>query len=274
VRIFRRIRNRRAPSTYAIPELHDPEILERAEDLASRFKVSSSIHPEDLLFRFFRDQTPGEEAVVRYFESGHGDATQIGYTLKGMLSDVEKPRVLEFAAGFGRVSRHIPAVIPSVDFTVSDIHAPAIKFAKKELKVAAFKSAPTPARATITKNSYDLIFTLSFFSHLPDSSFGDWLRFLHSGLKVGGYLLFTTHGETSMQIYEHLAALYDSEKGCGYGIQSDQPDIEGDNYGTAVTDFDYVFRHIRMTDAKMIRFNAGGWWGHQDEWIIQRTLAG
>ena len=129
------------------------------------------------------------------------------------------------------------------------------------------------AEDAISKDRYDFIFSLSFFSHLPDLTFGEWLAFLYDGLNVGGYLLFTTHGETSMQIYQHLADLYDPKKGCGYGLQSDQPDIEGGNYGTAATDFDYVLRQIRTTSARMARFSAGVWWGHQDEWIIQKTEA-
>lgn len=256
-----------------IPELTTPELQERLKEIENYFKVPVALHPEDHLFRFFFNQTPGVDAVNRYFSSGFGDANQISETLKLLLPDVLRPKVLEFAAGFGRVSRHMRWRSPNIEFRVCDIHAPAVQFAKDVLELDVFKSEPLPNRVAIESDYYDFIFALSFFSHVPDTIFADWLHLLYSALREGGVLLFTTHGEASMKKYEFLAKLYDPEFGFGYGIESDQPDLDAETYGSMAVDFEYVVRQIRRTTAQIIRFRSAGWWGHQDEWIIQKPSA-
>jgi SAM-dependent methyltransferase len=232
--------------------------------------VPSDIHPEDLLFTFFRNSTPGEQSVIRYFESGYGDANQIYHTVLSLLPHTKEPRVLDFAAGFGRVSRHLATIMSTVRFTVSDIHQPAVEFHRSTLRIDALKSEAVPRDFSLPKDEFDFIFSLSFFSHMPNTLFFDWLQLLFSALKPDGYLLFTTHGDATMKTYPDLAKLYDPKTGCGYGLETDQTDIAGDNYGTAVTDFDYVFEKIKRLPARMVTFRSAAWWGHQDEWIIQR----
>jgi SAM-dependent methyltransferase len=256
-----------------IPDLTAPEIRERLKELESNFNVSVALHPEDHLFRFFCNQTPGVDGINRYFSSGFGDAYSVSQTLKLLLPDVSRPKVLEFAAGFGRVSRHMRWTAPDIDFRISDIHAPAVQFAREVLGLDGFKSEPLPNQVVIDPDHYDFIFALSFLSHVPDTTFADWLLLLYSALSEGGVLLFTTHGETSMKKYEHFAQLYDPEVGFGYGPESEQSDLDGETYGSMCVDFEYVVRQIRRTPAQIIRFQSASWWGHQDEWIIQKPEA-
>jgi SAM-dependent methyltransferase len=238
---------------------------------ALNFGVPVDVHPEDLLFKFFAGQTPGVEALDRYISSGWWDADRITKLVKTLLPEIERPKVLEFAAGFGRVTRHFPRTAPHFEFRMSDIHAPAVKFAKHVLHVDGFKSESRPELVSIERNYYDFIFALSFFSHAPDATFAEWLCLLYSALRPGGVLFFTTHGEASMKKYEHLGQLYNPSTGFGYGLSSDQPDIEGEYYGTMSVDFDYTVRQIRKTSAKIIGYGSGAWWGHQDEWIVRRA---
>ncbi|MBZ5595170.1 MAG: class I SAM-dependent methyltransferase [Acidobacteriia bacterium] len=252
-------------------DLSKPEIAEKINDLAVRFKAPVDLHPEDLLFKFFADCTPGVEALDRYFSSGWVDAERITTRVKTLLPEIERPKVLEFAAGFGRVTRHFRRIAPHFELRMSDIHAPAVKFAKDVLDVEGFKSEPRPEFVPIEHSYYDFIFALSFFSHAPDATFADWLCLLYSALRPGGVLLFTTHGETSMKKYEYLAQLYSPRTGFGYGPASDQSDIEGENYGSMSVDFDYTVRQIHKTSAEIISYSSGAWWGHQDEWIVRRA---
>ncbi|MGH9824326.1 MAG: class I SAM-dependent methyltransferase [Blastocatellia bacterium] len=253
-------------------ELITPEMQRRLQEIEDYLKISVALHREDLLFKFYLQQSPGVAGVNHYFASGAADAQKAAETLKLLLRDVQQPKVLEFAAGFGRVSRHMPSRAPGLDLTVSDVHGAAVQFAKEILGLHAFKSEPLPNQAVIEHDRYDFIFTLSFFSHIPDSSFGDWLLLLYAALRPGGFLLFTTHGEASMKKYEHLANLYNPKAGFGYTVTSDQPDIEGENYGTMSVDFEYVVRQIRRSPARIVQFQSAGWFGHQDEWIIQKPL--
>lgn len=252
-------------------DLSNPEIKQKINDLSAYFGVPVDVHPEDLLFKFFAAQTPGAEALDRYFSSGWGDANRITNLIKTVLPNIERPKVLEFAAGFGRLTRHFPRMAPHFEFRMSDIHAKAVKFAKDVLNVDGLKSEPRPDLLSLEHSHYDFIFALSFFSHAPDATFADWLCLLYSALRPGGVLLFTTHGETSMKKYEHLMQLYNPRTGFGYGLASDQPDIEGEHYGTMAVDFEYTVRQIRKTPAEIIGYSSGGWWGHQDEWLVRRA---
>jgi SAM-dependent methyltransferase len=255
-----------------LPELTEPKIQERLKEIEDHLKVPVAVHPEDLLFKFYLQLSPGVGGVNHYFASGAADAKKVSETLKLLLRDVQQPKILEFAAGFGRVSRHMRSTAPDLDFTISDIHGAAVQFAKEILALNAFKSEPVPKQVVIERDCYDLIFTLSFFSHIPDSTFGDWFLLLYAALRPGGFLLFTTHGEASMKKYEHLANLYNPKTGFGYAVASDQPDIEGENYGTMSVDFEYVVRQIRRSPAQIVQFRSAGWFGHQDEWIIQKPI--
>jgi SAM-dependent methyltransferase len=244
----------------------------KAEESAARFRVPASIHAEDLLFRFFQSMH-GPAAVENYFSSGYGNAQMIGATVRELLPTAVRPDVLEFAAGFGRISRHMRHVQPPMDVTVCDIHPAAVEFARSVLGMPAIVSAARHDDFVVDRE-YDLIFALSFFSHLPDSLFASWIAKLFSALKPGGFLPFSTHGETSMRIYPSLAQYYDPATGHGFDstVPSDQADIQGENYGTAVSDFLYVARQIRKTPAaQILRFTAGRWWGHQDEWILAKA---
>jgi SAM-dependent methyltransferase len=252
-------------------DVSKPEIRGKINELAVNFGAPVEVHPEDLLFKYFASETPGVEALDRYISSGWSDADRITKLVKTLLPEIERPKVLEFAAGFGRLTRHFPKTAPHFEFRMSDIHAPAVKFAKQVLHVDGFKSESRPDLVSIERSHYDFIFALSFFSHAPDATFADWLCLLYSALRPGGVLFFTTHGEASMKKYPHLAHLYNPTTGFGYGLGSDQPDIEGEYYGTMAVDFDYTVRQLHKTPAKIIGYGSGAWWGHQDEWIVRRT---
>ena len=65
--------------------------------------------------------------------------------------------------------------------TSCDIHSEAIDFLDRQIGVKTLQSVHLPEQfATIEK--YDVVFVLSFFSHMPRSSFGRWLRALYGSL--------------------------------------------------------------------------------------------
>jgi len=82
------------------------------------------------------------------------------------------------------------------DLTSCDIHSEAIEFLDRQIGVKTLQSAHLPEQfATIEK--YDVVFALSFFSHMPRSSFGHWLRALYVSLRTRRRLIFTTNGVKS-----------------------------------------------------------------------------
>ena len=65
--------------------------------------------------------------------------------------------------------------------------------------------------------------------------------------------------------------LLQASGGYGYITGSDQPDLDGRNYGTISVCMEYVLRQIRnATCEPVVSYQRGAWFGHQDQWVIRR----
>jgi SAM-dependent methyltransferase len=198
-----------------------------------------------------------------YFDSGERDADQVLAVMRE-LGHGRTAKVLEFASGYGRVTRHLKLD----DLTACDIHPEAVSLLRKKLKVTALLSTAAPANFDPARQ-YDFIFVLSLFSHLPDDLFGPWLAKLCSLLAPGGHLMFTTYGAPAAEKAPLLATAIDHSAGLTFLPHTDQPDLGEAIYGTAVVTQDYVRRKIAAaTSGRLISVRECVWWQIQDEWII------
>ena len=164
-------------------------------EAAKDFGVDHNVHCKDLLFDYIYRQY-GDNAIPAYFSGGLSDASQAMRALERSmpLASDRKLKILEFAAGYGRVARHAGTVFSDYDYTASDIHPEAVEFLKTSFGIEARLSSHEPEDLSIG-GDYDFIFVLSLFSHLPDRSFARWLKTLYSMLSNQGLLLFTVHGD-------------------------------------------------------------------------------
>jgi hypothetical protein len=78
--------------------------------------------------------------------------------------------------------------------TACDIHPEAGAFLREKLGVAAVGSVEVPEKFNLGQR-FDVVFALSFFSHLPHSGWRRWLLALAEHTGPDGILIFTTHGE-------------------------------------------------------------------------------
>ena len=79
---------------------------------ASKWKVSAAVHPKDFIFRFVLNHpefSDLNDAVAYYFDSGRKSAEMLKSIIESELSiDVAaRKRMLEFASGYGAVTRHL-----------------------------------------------------------------------------------------------------------------------------------------------------------------------
>ena len=99
---------------------------------AAQLNVSPKIHPEDFIFRFLIDNPtfPDQSQAVRYyFEDGRRSADKLKEVLPGLGIDVDKPfSLLEFASGYGCVTRQLANAMPAINVTACDIHTQATDF--------------------------------------------------------------------------------------------------------------------------------------------------
>ena len=177
------------------------EMLDTAREQAARFGVNDKLSDEDQLLGFLINNVKLSpvDAVTAYFAGGSSDARAVlaSITESGNLG--QKKRVCEFAAGFGRVTRHLKTFLPENDFSTSDIHREACSLIENDIGVKASLSNTDPSKLNVDGLN-DFIFVLSLFSHLSNKTFGPWLSSLYALLSPGGTLLLTTHGEAAMRL--------------------------------------------------------------------------
>ncbi len=177
--------------------------------------------------------------------------------------------MLEFASGYGCVTRHLRDALPKAKITACDIHDQALAFISGEMGVPVVPSCHDPKLFQLDRQ-FDIVFALSFFSHMPDATFGEWLEALFRHVRVGGSLIFTTHGNVSVRLlYGDTIKL--SPEGYWFSPSSEQHDLKTSDYGTAITTPEYVTRQIfRRLPGNLAYFSQGSWWGHQDTYIVAR----
>lgn len=239
-------------------------------DPDQQWGVNSTIHPEDFIFQFLLGQPDlgsRAKALEYYFKDGANSANM----LRDLLSDVcnikDRPfSMLEFASGYGCVTRHYKNVLPLCSCTSCDIHPQAVQFIEEVLKTDTILSASNP-EDMVAPRQYDVIFALSFFSHMPKTTFSRWMNRLASHLVSGGYLIFTTHG-----LISHRSILPDTkfdEDGFFFLPSSEQKDLDTEEDGAAMVKPQYVFSRIFENPSVQLKyFWEGRWWGHQDLYIL------
>jgi 2-polyprenyl-3-methyl-5-hydroxy-6-metoxy-1,4-benzoquinol methylase len=236
--------------------------------------VFSPIHPDDLLFKFNLMYNYDnfhfllEETVDSYVVSGIEHANKLKNICLEHFPALNKPLdLLEFCSGYGRITRHFDKSFFNI--AASDIHQQAIQFIKDSFQIDAFLSTANP-HDFIAPSQYDVVFALSIFSHLPDSTFGNWLAALYNCVRENGVLIFSTHGRLSNKLLK--MSLKD---GFGFQPQSEQKDLDTSDYGTTISELPYVLRKlIEKTGQYPILFSEGFWWGHQDIYIVKKYRKG
>lgn len=108
-------------------------------------------------------------------------------------------RWLDFGCGCGRVARHLigsqaPARLGGHDlaYTGVDVDRRQIAWAAGHLP-GRFAVIPSSPPTAFTSDSFDVIFTISVFTHLDEGPQEAWLSELSRLLRPGGLLLATTH---------------------------------------------------------------------------------
>jgi SAM-dependent methyltransferase len=104
-------------------------------------------------------------------------------------------RMLDFASGYGRLTRLLVHEQLADEVTVSDILEGGMAFQAEQFGVRTVLSRTDPQQF-VAPERYDLIFVASLFTHLPPATFTTWLRRLAELLEPEGLLIFSVHDES------------------------------------------------------------------------------
>lgn len=249
------------------------ELLARASYEANRAGVSALLHNEDYILRFlvenpsFRSR---EDAVKYYFQDGSNSAQQLSRLVFDELGQSRDAgmSLLEFASGYGCVTRHLPAVMSPWHIVSSDIHEEANAFNAGNFGVEVLQSTTVPERFP-SDTRFQTVFALSFFSHMPPATWSRWLASLWKCVSDTGFLIFTTHGAASRH---HFGNPLIPDSGIWFWAASEQGDLSVEDYGQTIVTVPFVLEQIKsvLPDAYPRLIRPGYWWGHQDLYVIGR----
>ena len=251
--------------------------LQSAQD----YRVIPDIHFDDFIFNalYVITEKNLDLAAWNYYMSGRTSAEKIRdivalhHHLKIQQDQLETPiSMLDFASGYGCVTRHMRNIFPNINIVAMDIHEKAYQFNRDHLGLKAAMSQTKP-EGVKPFFAFDVVFALSFFSHLPKQRFFPWLKKLTEFVKPGGLLLFTTHGQESHRTQMPQVKL--DEDGYGFIPESEQFDLSTEDYIHAVTYPNFVLREVEKLEGMDLRmFFKAFWWLHQDAYVLQKQLNG
>jgi SAM-dependent methyltransferase len=257
-----------APLEVLIGEHNDNEKVVGEDAFAPWVGVNCEVHPSDEIFRFFYHHPSSSNPLRDYF----ADGWRTLYELMAVLEEVGKPlyeceSMLEFASGYGRLTRHLANFPGAHKVTVSDVMPGSVEFAKSRFGVNGFMSDSDPKNVRFPQQ-FELIFVLSLFSHLPKNTWRAWLEILYQHVQPGGCLLFSTHGAG---FAEKNDVSLDSD-GFFFVPTSESSHLQGCDYGTSVTASKFVAAAIAsLSDAELLLHRQDHFWAGQDVWILQKS---
>ena len=233
------------------------------------------------------DMLTGGADLRNYFEVGESALTQIeaGLAAAGVSAPA---RILDLPCGYGRVLRHLRAEWPDAAITAMDINAQAVEFC-----ATTFRARPVVSKQPLWEVSagdgHDLIWCGSLLTHFDKPAWAPILSYFRDRLRAGGLVIFTTHGELSIDFLAGEPAAAASQVGrwvSDYGMGDKAAEMAetarrtgfafghyGDTdiaFGLSVSEPEWVRSTVAdVSGLAFISFCRAGWFDHQDVWTYQ-----
>jgi SAM-dependent methyltransferase len=172
---------------------------------------------------------------------------------------------LDFASGYGRLTRFLVQELPKEHIYVCDIYEDAIKFQHEQFGVHGIISAHVPEDYHDNRK-YNCIFVASLFSHLPQKTFSNWLQRLYDLLTPDGILIFSVHDVAVLP-----SNLKMEEEGILFVPMSESRSLDANNYGSTYVTEEFIGKIINKITGKpsYYRMKKGLWW-FQDIYVISK----
>jgi len=150
----------------------------------------------------------GPSSDSLYLASGLRDAAKVVDIYEAHAGAPTTPiSVLDFGCGAGRMMRFI-SKMPNYRLTGCDVNGDLAKWCAQNLVgIDTVLSGMTPP-LPFADGDFDMVYSKSVFSHLPESSFCAWIAELARVVKPGGWIALTTNGVASL---DTLIALKDRQ---------------------------------------------------------------
>jgi SAM-dependent methyltransferase len=141
--------------------------------------------------------------IRHYFESGLNTASPIyTATMEHGLSLYQPATVLDFGCGAGRQLLHFARNFKAIELHACDISYESIDYIQRAFpQVQAYTNNFDPP-LKYDADTFDMIYSVSIFSHLEPRHKNDWLAELYRVTKPGGLVLPTILGRQALAVRE------------------------------------------------------------------------
>lgn len=212
--------------------------------------VDLAIEPRDEMLEFLLGSCQGDRdrALFAYFQSGWSIAESLLQVLRWRFGDDVGEggrigRLLDFASGYGRVSRFILRELPPERVWVSDVYPEAVRFQEERFGVHGLVSTVRPEDFACSER-FDVILVTSLFTHLREDRFIAWLAVLCRLLAPGGILIWSVHDQALLVNGEEMPA-----SGLLFQEISESGSLAGSDYGSAWVTEAFVRRALERVAA-------------------------
>ena len=156
---------------------------------------------------------------------------------------------LDFASGYGRSTRFLSRELPPGRIWACDIYPRAVEFQKRHYGVNGVLSVPDPADFP-DDPKFDFIFASSFFSHMPETTFGTWIETLLARLNPDGILVFSTHDVSLIPPTVPIPA-----NGILFLASSESRTLDTNQYGSTYVSEEFVARVVDWVSRGKVRLH-------------------
>jgi SAM-dependent methyltransferase len=218
--------------------------------------LSFDVHADDEMLLHYWNLHGGnrDKALVLYFDSGRRLwETQAAVLRWRFGAPGPGFQLLDFASGYGRVTRFALRDVPPERIWVADIYAEGVRFQEERFGVHGLVSHADPARFECDE-TFDAILVSSLFTHLPETTFRAWLARLFNLLRPGGVLIFSVHDEDLLPPDRALLP-----SGLLFDASSESGSLPTEQYGTTWVNEPFVRRTLGelAPEASIHRFPRG-----------------
>jgi SAM-dependent methyltransferase len=204
-------------------------------------RANLDVHAEDEMLLHYLNLHGGnrDQSLVLYFDSGRRIWETMATILRWRFGELGAGfQLLDFASGYGRVTRFAVLDIPPESLWVADIYAGGVRFQEEAFGVHGLISHTDPERFACAE-TFDAVVVSSLFTHLPEATFRSWLRRLWGLLRPGGVLVFSVHDRDLLAPGQELPP-----SGILFDPKSESGSLSTEQYGTTWVDEPFVRRMV------------------------------
>jgi SAM-dependent methyltransferase len=144
----------------------------------------------------------GAAGAYEFVEGGRQAASELAAVLVSAGRPLAQVcSALDFGCGSGRVLPHLAALAPDCACTGCDVDQVAVEWARSHRPGLRWSLSSFAPPLPFAAESFELVYSISVFSHLDRGLQDQWLRELRRVLVPGGVALLSVHGPHAFEAF-------------------------------------------------------------------------